>query len=286
MISSQAATMRMGGDLLLTGAAGQLGRVLTQPLADLCGEAQPFRALRLSDRAPLAAGEHGVGRFKSADLADAAAVRELLQGVSAVVHMGGVSMEGPFEPICDANIRGVFHLYEACRLNGCRRVVFASSNHVTGGHPREAHLEPTDPFRPDGYYGASKLFGEGLASMYFDRYGIETVCLRLGSVTREPEDARALSTWLSHPDLVRLVHAALLAPEVGCTTVYGVSNNPGRWWGTQGWARIGYQPQDSSSAWGDRVGSKRFEPGSAMERLQGGSFLGIGPFDPVQRTPD
>ena len=268
------------GDLLLTGAAGNLGRVLAGPLAELCGPGSPYAALRLSDRAGMA--DTAVpGTFTRCDLADAGGMRDLLRGVAAVVHMGGVSMEGPFDPICEANIRGVFNLYEACRFGGCSRVVFASSNHVTGCYPREHAIAPSDPFRPDGYYGASKLFGEGMAAMYFDRHGIETVCLRLGSVTREPEDARALSTWLSHADLVRLVHAALQAPDVGCTTVYGVSNNDGRWWSADGWDRIGYQPQDSAGAWADRVGSRRFEPGSAMERLQGGSFLGIGPFDPT-----
>lgn len=272
-------TTSKGGDLLLTGAAGNLGRVLNGPLAALCGDDERYAALRLSDRVELGGGSLQ-GVYRPCDLADAAAVIELLRGVSAVVHMGGISMEGPFEPICDANIRGVVNLYEACRLNGCRRVVFASSNHVTGCYPRDQHIGPSDPFRPDGYYGASKLFGEGLASMYFDRYGVETVCLRLGSVTREPEDARALATWLSHSDFIALVKAALTAPDVGCLTVYGVSNNEGRWWNSEGWARIGYQPQDFSLPWVEQISAKRFEPGSAMERLQGGSFLGIGPFDP------
>lgn len=275
MASTQGATPPAGA-LLLTGAAGQLGRVLQEPLSRCCGPEQPYSTLRLSDRVPVHSTVAGV-QAVCADLSDAQAVEGLLQGVQAVVHLGGVAVEGPFAPILQANILGIHHLYEACRRQGCRRVVLASSNHVTGGYPRTVTIGPSDPPRPDGYYGASKLFAEGMASMAFDRYGIETVCLRLGSVTAQPEDARALSTWLSHRDFIHLVQAALQAPAVGCLTVYGVSANRGRWWRDEGWQRLGYTPQDSADAWAAELQNRRFEAGSPMERLQGGSFLGIGP---------
>ncbi len=264
--------------LLLTGAAGTLGRALAQPLRGLC------QRLVLSDlAAPLRA--HGIAGV-ACDLTDATAVTQLLQGVDAVVHLGGVSVEGPFAPIVMANVLGLIHLYEAARLAGTKRIVFASSNHVTGCYGQDEVITPTDPVRPDGYYGVSKLFGEGLASMYFERYDIESVCLRIGTATLEPEDRRSLSSWLSRGDLTRLVSAALTAPDVGFTIAYGVSNNPRSWWRSQAaWARIGYVPQDSAEDFAPKVQDIVFPAGSAMARLQGGSFLGIGPFDGNEPPP-
>ena len=204
----------------------------------------------------------------------------LLAGVDAVVHLGGVAVEGPWDPILQANIRGLHHLYEAARRQGVKRVVFASSNHVTGCYEQAQTIRPTDPPRPDGNYGLSKLFGEGIASLYWDRYGIETVCLRIGTATPTPPDARALATWLSLPDLVRLVTASLTAPDVGCTIAWGMSANTRAFWRDDGtWARLGYQPQDDAEAHAAQV-QHILQPEGPQRDLQGGAFLGRGPYDP------
>ncbi len=262
--------------LLLTGAAGTLGRLLAEPLRMRC------RQLVISDLAgPLAtlAPPHGA-QAVACDLSAAAAARDLLRGVDAVVHLGGVSVEGPFEPILEANIRGTFNLYDAARRAGTRRIVYASSNHVTGCHPVGAQLDPADETRPDGHYGLSKLFGEGVARMHHDRYGIESVCLRIGTATPEPADRRALSTWISPRDLIALVIASLEAPQVGCLIAYGLSDNPRRWWNCdEAWARLGFRPQDSAEPWASRVESVPVPGGQIAQALQGGSFLSIGPFD-------
>lgn len=258
--------------LLLTGAAGGLGRVLRPRLQRVCEQ------LRLSDRissGALAAHE----TEQLCDLADRAAMQQLLQGVDAVVHLGGVSVENPFEQVAASNLHGVFHLYEAARLSGCRRIVFASSNHTIGCYEQGQQLRVGDTPRPDGYYGVSKLFGENMAQLYWDRYGIETVSLRIGSATPEPEDRRSLSTWLSLDDLERLVVAALLAPDVGCLTVYGMSANTAAWWSTEGWDRLGYVPQSNAEAWRERIQHITQPLGTAMDLLQGGRFLNLGPFE-------
>jgi len=262
--------------LLLTGAAGTLGRVLATPLAALAPR------LRLSDlpaalaTMPLPPGAEAM----PCDLADSAQVHALLQGVDAIVHLGGISVEGPIGPIMAANILGLHHLYEAARRHGVRRIVFASSNHVTGCWPRSQVLSLTDRPRPDGNYGLSKLFGEGIASLYWDRYGIETVCLRIGTATPTPPDARALATWLSLPDLVRLVTASLTAPDVGCTIAWGMSANTRAFWRDDGtWARLGYQPQDDAEAHAAQV-QHILQPAGPQRDLQGGAFLARGPYDP------
>lgn len=270
--------------LLLTGAAGMLGRVLATPLAAVC------QRLTLSDLAgPLAKLDAPASlRRVPCELADAAAVHTLLEGVDAVVHLGGVAVEGPFEPILQANIRGLHNLYEAARRQGTKRIVFASSNHVTGCYEQGRRTRPDEPPRPDGNYGLSKLFGEGIASLYADRHGIQTVCLRIGTATADnrPPDRRALATWLSHADLARLVIASLTAPDVGFVVAYGISNNPRAWYDSaEAWARIGYQPQDSAEVFAEHVQHIVFPPESPMARYQGGSFMGIGPFNLEETDP-
>jgi len=265
------------GRLLVTGAAGALGRVLREALVQDVGPNREWAQLRVSDRAPLSdARPHE--EVVICDLADREAMERLLVGVDAVVHLGGQSVETPFEGICEANIKGVFNLYEAARLAGCNRVVMASSNHVTGCYDQGEFVSPEMPARPDGYYGVSKLFAEGMASMYFDRYGIETVSLRLGSVIPKAEDRRGLSTWLSYPDFFRLTHASLRAKNVGNITVYGVSANPHKWWSESGWDKIGYVPQDSAEPLRAEIEHKVFPEGSMMAKKQGGLFLDLGPF--------
>ena len=262
-------------NLLLTGAAGFIGRTLAPALMPLTQQ------LRVSDLlGPLASTTLPAGvEAAPCDLADAAAVHHLLQGVDAVVHLGGVSVEGPFEPILQANIRGLHNLYEAARRQGTRRIVFASSNHVTGCYPQTQTLSPQDPPRPDGNYGLSKLFGEGIASLYWDRFGIETVCLRIGSALPAPPDCRGLSTWLSLPDLARLVTCALTAPGVGFLVAYGMSGNTRAFWDTQqAWAKLRFEPQHDSEIFAQQVQHIQ-QPEGPMRQLQGGLFLGIGPFD-------
>ena len=174
--------------LLLTGAAGNLGQVLRPRLKAYCD------VLRVSDIQALgsaAAGEE----VQVLDLADASGVKALLEGVDAVVHLGGVSTEQPWAPILAGNIMGVVNLYEAARLNKTRRIIFASSNHATGFYRQDEVIGTAAPPKPDGFYGLSKAFGEDVAEMYWHRWGIETVSLRIGSSFPEPRDRRMLSTW-------------------------------------------------------------------------------------------
>lgn len=260
--------------LLLTGAAGGLGRQLRTRLKPHCD------ALRLSDVADLGAAAPGE-ELMPARLEDAAAVHALLQGVDAVVHLGGVSTEQPWQPILQANIIGVYHLYEAARQHGVKRIVFASSNHVTGYYRQDEVIDARDPVRPDGLYGVSKAFGESLSRFYFDRHGIETVCLRIGSAFPEPKDRRMLSTWLSCDDLERLVVASLTAPVAGHCIVFGMSDNTSTWWDNRHAAHIGYRPQDSSEPF--RAAAQARQPlldtTDPVVTHQGGGFLRLGPFD-------
>ncbi|MDH5539116.1 MAG: NAD(P)-dependent oxidoreductase [Rhizobacter sp.] len=260
--------------LLLTGAAGGLGRVLRPRLAACCD------SLRVSDIDELGAAAPGE-ELCPARLQDKAAVLALLEGVDAVVHLGGISVEGPFEPILEANILGAFHLYEAARIHAVKRIVFASSNHVTGFYKQSQTIDATMPVRPDGYYGLSKAFGENLAQFYFDRHGLETVSLRIGSSFAQPADRRMLATYLSFDDLERLVLAALSAPVVGHSIVYGMSDNPLTWWDNTPARHIGYRPQDSSEPFRAALEARQpdIDPSQPAALYQGGGFVAKGPFE-------
>jgi uronate dehydrogenase len=259
--------------LLLTGAAGGLGKVLRQSL-------KPFATtLRVSDRTPLDAAAEGE-EVVPCDLADKKAVDELVRGCDAIVHMGGVSVEKSFEEILDANIRGVFHVYEGARRHGAKRVVFASSNHVIGFHRQGDLLDADSPRRPDGYYGLSKSYGEDLSRFYFDRYGIETACLRIGSSFPEPKDRRMLITWLSYRDLTELIRCCLFAPRLGHTIVYGASANRDRWWDNGKAAHLGFQPRDSSEPFRAKAEQQPALADDDPARIyQGGAFVKMGPFE-------
>jgi uronate dehydrogenase len=251
-----------------------LGRVLRQRL-------KPFaERLRVSDRADLGA-PGAAEEVVHCDLADKPAVHALLDGVDAVAHFGGISLEDRFEPILQSNIVGVFNLYEAARKHRIRRVVFASSNHVIGFYPQGETIDADAPMRPDTLYGVSKCFGESLSRFYFDRHGIETVCLRIGSSFPAAKDRRMLCTFLSYDDLVELVRCSLFAPRVGHTIVFGVSDNATRWWDNRKAAHLGFRAKDSSEPFRAQVEAAAPPPGPSDPAAvyQGGAFVTLGPFD-------
>ncbi len=259
--------------LLLTGAAGSLGRELRPRLKAYC------EVLRLSHRKDM--GAAGAGEeIVIAGLEDKAAVHALLADVDVVVHMGGVSTEQPWEAILAGNIVGMVNLYEAARAQRVRRIVFASSNHVTGFYRQDQVITPRDPVRPDGFYGLSKAFGENLAQLYWDKHGVETVSLRIGSSFPEPKDRRMLATWMSFDDTERLIVAALTAPVVGHSVIYGMSDNATTWWDNTSARHIGYRPQDSSEEY--RAATEARQPtidtAQAAARYQGGAFVNQGPY--------
>ncbi|GAB0063446.1 MULTISPECIES: NAD-dependent epimerase/dehydratase family protein [Pseudomonas syringae group] len=259
--------------LLLTGAAGGLGKVLRETL-------RPYtKVLRLSDIAEMAPAVDGSEEVQVCDLADKNAVHQLVEGVDAIVHFGGVSVERPFEEILGANICGVFHIYEAARRHGVKRVIFASSNHVIGFYKQTETIDAHSPRRPDSYYGLSKSYGEDMASFYFDRYGIETVSIRIGSSFAEPQNRRMMSTWLSFADLTQLIERSLYTPDVGHTVVYGVSDNNTVWWDNRLASKLDYKPKDSSEVFREKVDAQPLPAADDPAMLyQGGAFVASGPF--------
>ncbi|MDR5760339.1 NAD(P)-dependent oxidoreductase [Caballeronia sp. LZ035] len=263
--------------LLLTGAAGGIGQAIRHRVADFA------RHVRISDLPGVLGSESAPHEeIVPCDLADREAVDALAAECDAVIHLGGVSVERPFEEVLEANIKGVFNLYEAARRQGVKRIVFASSNHVTGFYRQDEIIDATARKRPDGYYGLSKSFGEDMAQLYFDRYDIETVSIRIGSVFPEPKDRRMMASWMSHDDFHDLLRRSLFTPDVGHTIVFGMSANAHTWWDNRCAAHLGFVPHDSSEPFREKVeGTPPPLPTDPVAVLQGGAFTTIGPFDPV-----
>ncbi len=251
------------GRIVLTGAAGRLGRIVRPELA---AYASDLISSDVVDVGPL----HPNEQFALGELSDLVAMAELFTGAHSVVHFGGISNQRPFQELLHSNILGTHNVFEAARQAGVARVVYASSNHAVGFYPTDHKLDPNVAYRPDSQYGVSKAFGEIVGRLYNDRYGLEVVCLRIGSCTERPTKLRHLSTWLSHGDLVRLVLASLEAQNAAFEIVYGVSNNTKGWWINSGGA-IPYRPQDSADVYAEQIGDHDesefpFQGGSACYR--------------------
>lgn len=262
--------------ILMTGAAGGLGRQLRQRVQAF---ADTVRLADLADLGPAGEGEEIV----QCDLADREAVLRMCEGVEAILHFGGVSTETAFEPIMNANILGMVNLYEAVHRHGVKRVIFASSNHTMGMYKTTDLVDAGMPLRPDGYYGVSKVFGESLSRYYWDRFGIETVCIRIGSCFPEPANLRMMTTYISLDDLVELLRCSLVAPRVGHTIAFGVSDNKGRWWDDRHAAFLGFKPKDSSARFAELFPDSGTYPApdDMTATFQGGAFLLAGPRYPA-----
>jgi len=255
--------------IALSGAAGQIGTVLRKALLARgialrsAGGPQPL--------APLVDGEdvmHG-------DLREPAVVDRLLDGVDVLLHMAGTSVERPLPEIIDNNLRGLVEVYDGALRHGVKRIVFASSNHAIGMYPTTERLTLDCAPRPDGFYGLSKVWGEALARLYWDKHGVESVCVRIGSCLERPSEPRHLSTWLGHADLLHLIDRCVEAPELGFLAVWGVSANTRSWWDNSAAQRLGYHPTQNAEAFADQILAGDDPLDAVGRHYQGGSFASV-----------
>jgi nucleoside-diphosphate-sugar epimerase len=243
--------------VVVTGAAGLIGQVLWKNLLER------WELVGIDRRPDPAAA------IVEGNMLDQGTVSRLMDGASAVVHLGASSDVGtPWEKLVAPNIEGTRSVLEAARASGLKRFVFASSNHVTGRYEddmpyraiMEGDCEDLDPerldrithewpIRPDSVYGTSKAFGESLGRYYSETFGIEVICLRIGTVNREdrPQSPRHYATLLTHRDLTTLIEACLSVEIVSYAILYGVSANTWRIWDLEEPRRVlGWVPKDNA----------------------------------------
>jgi uronate dehydrogenase len=225
--------------ILITGAAGRIGTVLRSGLRG------HYPKIRLTDVKDLGKPEANEEIVK-ADIADLVEVERMMDGVEGVVHLAArVSQEG-WDEMLPHSFVSTYNVFEAARRKGVRRVVYASSIHAHGYYRRTQMVGADLPPRPDGFYGVSKVFGEAVGRMYADKHGLEVVCLRIASFREKPATPRELGTWLRHRDAIKLVRAALDAPDVHFEILYGTSRNSQKQYYDPNRVRLGYHPEDNS----------------------------------------
>ncbi len=252
--------------ILITGAAGDVGSRLTELVRDT------YR-LRLSD-IKIPPGLRADADFVAADLADRAAVERAVAGVDGIVHLGGFSVEGPWDAILNSNIIGCYNLFEAARLAQVPRVVFASSNHAVGFYPRRRRIGTDVSVRPDSRYGVSKAFGEAVGALYAYKHGLRVTCLRIGNVADAPVDRRRLAIWVRPEDLVQLVRIGLEHPDIRYEIFYGTSDNERAWWDNAAAHRYGYRPRFHAEDFRDGAlaAQARLPNDPVGDWYQGGTF--------------
>ena len=246
--------------VLVTGAAGLIGRILLDGLPD------EYAVHGLDVR-------RGPGVDHVVDASRGRRFAKRFEGMRAVVDLAAdASVDASWKTVSENNIPATANALEAAREAGVQRVVFASSNHVVGMYERDEPyasivagryegLDPDGiprltadvPIRPDGPYGIGKAFGEAAARYYAEEHGLSVICLRIGTVNaaNRPENARQFATLLTHRDLVQLVRCCLAAPDsVRFAVLYGVSANTWRFWDLEEARRtVGYAPVDDTEGW-------------------------------------
>ena len=252
--------------ILITGAAGDVGTRLRKLLKGVY-------SLRVSDiRKPADLGADD--EFVSADLGDYEQTKQITAGIDGIVHLGGYSVEGPWETIHKSNIVGCYNLFEAAYRSGVERIVFASSNHAVGFYPRDRKIGVDVTVRPDSRYGVSKAFGEAVGALYADKHGLRVTCIRIGNVGDKPLDKRRLSIWVKPEDLAQLIRIGLEHPDIRFEIFYGASDNAAGWWDNSNARRFGYRPQFRSEDFRDEAmaAQAKLPADPVGDRFQGGPF--------------
>ena len=257
--------------IVLTGAAGRLGSHLREPLSKLADE------LVSSDLVDGLGTLYDGETYVKADLTSLDDMTALLEGANMVVHFGAYGDEAPFDTILGPNIIGAYNVWEAAYKNGVRRVVYASSIHAVGMHAKNDFIGTDAPHRPDTFYGLAKCFAEDLASMYWDKRGIEAVCMRILSAANVG-NPRAVGSWLSYDDLIQLVTRAIDTPVTGFAVIYGVSNNDRTPVDNAKASFLGYRPKDNA----EQFASEVFAEAGVLDSQDMGNMCHGGPFASVK----
>jgi len=256
--------------IVLTGAAGRLGSHMREPLTKLADELVSTDIV--DDIGKLYPGES----YQQGDLASLGDMMEVLQGAEMVVHMGAYADEGPFEKLLGPNFIGAYNIWESAYQNGLRRVIYGSSIHAVGMHPKNEFIGTDVPHRPDTFYGLAKCFAEDLGSMYWDKRGLESVHMRILSCA-QVNNARALGSWLSYDDLIQLTQRCIESPVTGFSVVYGVSNNDRVPVDNSNASFLGYRPKDNAEQFAEEIlaNESPMDPQDPGHMCHGGPFASV-----------
>lgn len=253
--------------IVLTGASGVIGKVLAKNLP------REGEVWRLSDIRPLEAQASEKTEAVIGDLTDFDFAMDLCRDADTIIHMAGQPKEGTWDWLFSPNVVCSTNLWEAASQQGVKQVIYGSSNHVYGMYPTSMVLNGNEPLRPDSRYGVTKMFGEGLASLYADKYDLKVFVIRIGSFQKKPRSMRELYSWISPRDMCALVRLGLDA-DYRHETVFGISGNSRSWYNNARAFELGYRPVDNAE---DHIGDivdLVADPASPEDMLQGGGSSG------------
>lgn len=184
------------------------------------------------------------------DLADAGAVRRAVSGMDAVVHLGAVPNDAPFPSLVPANVLGVYHVLDAMRLKGVRRVLLASSIQVLR-RVDEQYSDAPHHRAPGNHYALTKVFAEEMGAMYAQHFGLEVIAARIGFMVRDQREAQILvdqrmfDRYVSRADMARFCRQAIYSAFSGFVMLYAVGPDGRERFDLEAARRvIGYQPED------------------------------------------
>lgn len=256
--------------IVLTGASGRLGSYLREPL---CNRAKKLLSTDINENIGTLYPRE---EFVKADLARMEEIEPLLENAEMVVHFGAYVDEAPFEKLLGPNFIGAYNIWEAARRKNVRRVIYASSIHAVGMYPKTENIGLSIPHRPDTFYGLAKCFAEDLGRMYWEKCGVESVCLRILSCA-QVTSTRALGSWLSYEDLIHLVIRAIDTPTTEFSLIYGVSNNDQSPVNNSEAKFLGYSPKDNAEKFASDIldAAPTPNPQDKAQTLHGGPFASV-----------
>jgi uronate dehydrogenase len=254
--------------ILITGAGGKVGGCIAE-------------GLRNTDRYDIVATglhEDDEAHIVALDVTDPDQMDKLTQGVDTIIHSAWAADEEDFlGKVLPLNVTAAYHLYEAARLNGVRRVIFASSNHATGFYKVGEDVEVTDPYRPDSFYGLSKCYIELLGRLYADKHEISSINVRIGNFPGDdrPGSERSAHIWISERDMVQLAERCIEADDsMKFLCLYGTSANTDNYYDIEYLADlIGYVPQDDAADLLEESKKKHKKIPQDETEYQGGSYV-------------
>ncbi|MBM3934914.1 MAG: NAD(P)-dependent oxidoreductase [SAR202 cluster bacterium] len=221
--------------VLITGAAGTIGRILTKAFL---GKYE----LRGLDRSPMQLLTDTV----EGDVTDYATVARATAGMDAVIHLTNVrgkEFEYPMQ-----SITGTYNVFESSRVNGVTTIAFASRGGLFPWKriPRSVTRTADMLWQPSDFYTITKVVGEGFGDMYSSRYGLSVVSVRIGSIDPEEQELNHPHI-LSHRDCVAVFEAAIKYRGGKHERVFGVSDSNWLLYDVEnGRKTIGYYPKDKS----------------------------------------
>jgi len=241
--------------ILITGAAGLIGRQLTRYLT-------PHHELVLADlHAPEEAGWIRMDVTRIEDVVRASA------GVDAVIHLAiasgaeGEYEDDPFNALrFDVNVKGTYNVFEAARRCGVGRVVYTSSLTVVWGYGPGEYVGADAEARPVGSYAVTKHLGEVIARDYHQRFGLSAVCLRIAKpVDLEDPTIRERPIrpqWVPFPDLCQAYRRAVEVPELEFEIIHLVGESSRRRWDlSRAQEVLGYRPEYRLEELGYQLGA-------------------------------